>query len=48
MLLEPGELEELDNYRYSARVPSRAEAIRQLIRLGLEAVAAKTPPKKKG
>ncbi len=48
MLLEPGELEELDNYRYSARIPSRAEAIRQLIRLGLEAAAAKTSPKKKG
>ncbi len=47
MLLEPRELEELDNYRYSAHIPSRAEAIRQLIRLGLEAAAAKAPPKKK-
>jgi metal-responsive CopG/Arc/MetJ family transcriptional regulator len=41
MLFEPNELEELDNFRYSARIPSRSEAIRMLIKLGMEAFAAK-------
>ena len=41
MMFEPGELEELDNFRYSARIPSRSEAIRVLIKLGIEAFAAK-------
>jgi hypothetical protein len=41
MLLEPGEVEELDDYRYRTRRPSRAEAVRHLIKLGLEAAQAK-------
>lgn len=36
LLLEPAELEELDNFRYEARIPNRSEAIRYLIKLGLE------------
>lgn len=30
-------LEAIDDYRFTARLPSRAEAIRRLIELGLEA-----------
>lgn len=41
MLLEPHEVEELDDFRYSARIPSRSEAIRVLIKLGMKAFAAK-------
>jgi metal-responsive CopG/Arc/MetJ family transcriptional regulator len=41
MMFEPSELEELDNFRYSAHIPSRSEAIRMLIKLGMEAFAAK-------
>ena len=41
MLFEPKELEELDNFRYSARIPSRSEAIRMLMKLGMAAFAAK-------
>ncbi|WP_287998935.1 hypothetical protein [Acidiphilium sp.] len=41
MLLEPNEVEDLDDFRYSARIPSRSEAIRVLIKLGMEAFAAK-------
>lgn len=36
MLFEPAELKELDDFRYSARIPSRSEAIRYLMRLGME------------
>ena len=39
VLLEPTELEEVDAYRYGARIPTRAEAIRQLLKLGLGAAA---------
>lgn len=46
MLFEPNELEELDNFRYSARIPSRAAAIRMLMTLGMEAFAAKTAKEK--
>ena len=41
MLFEPNELEELDNFRYTARIPSRSEAIRTLMKLGMETFAAK-------
>ena len=41
MLLEPNEVEVLDDFRYSARIPSRSEAIRVLIKLGIEAFATK-------
>ncbi|MDE2465053.1 MAG: hypothetical protein KGO02_15255 [Alphaproteobacteria bacterium] len=46
MLLEPNELDELDDFRYSARIPSRSEAIRVLMRLGMEAFAARTEKQK--
>jgi len=46
MLFEPNELEELDNFRYSARVPSRSEAIRMLMKLGMDAFAAKADKEK--
>ena len=36
MLLEPSEVEELDDFRYRMRIPSRAEAVRYLIKLGLQ------------
>jgi metal-responsive CopG/Arc/MetJ family transcriptional regulator len=40
ILLEPCELDELDDYRYTARLASRAETVRKLIRMGLEKAAA--------
>jgi metal-responsive CopG/Arc/MetJ family transcriptional regulator len=42
MLFEPSELKELDDFRYAARIPSRSEAIRTLMKLGLEAFDWKT------
>lgn len=42
MLLEPLEVEALDNFRYSARIPSRAAAIRLLIKIGLETAQGKS------
>ncbi len=35
--LKPAEIEAIDNWRYANHVPARSEAIRALIRLGLEA-----------
>ena len=35
--LEPAELAAIDDYRFSARIPTRSEAIRRLIQAGLEA-----------
>ncbi len=40
MLLEPSEVEELDDFRYRMRIPSRAEAVRYLIKLGLQSSTA--------
>ena len=42
VLLEPHEIEAVDDYRYRARIPTRAEAIRQLLKLGLS--VADAPP----
>lgn len=39
--LEPSELTAIDDYRFSARIPTRSEAIRRLIQAGLEAERAK-------
>lgn len=36
MLFEPAELEQLDDFRYAARIPSRSAAIRYLMKLGME------------
>jgi hypothetical protein len=37
IILTPEELEALDNWRFSARMPSRASAIRELLKRGLAA-----------
>lgn len=37
ILLEPSELEALDDFRFSARIDSRAEAVRELVRRGMRA-----------
>ena len=36
-MLEDGELKALDDFRYANRMPSRAAAIRELLRRGLAA-----------
>jgi hypothetical protein len=40
IMLSPGELEAVDNFRFANRMPSRAAAVRELFRLGLSAVGA--------
>ena len=35
IMLSPGELEAVDDYRFRQRMPSRAAAVRELFRLGL-------------
>ena len=37
IMLTPEELEALDNWRFAARMPSRASAIRELLKRGLVA-----------
>lgn len=41
IMLTPEELEALDNFRFTQRMPSRAAAVRELLRLGLAAVGIK-------
>jgi len=50
IMLTAGELEALDTWRFGARMPSRASAIRELLRRGLtaEGFAAADPEKKSG
>jgi len=36
----------IDDFRFNQRAPSRAEAIRRLIELGLEAAKRQKPPEK--
>jgi hypothetical protein len=38
IMLSPEELSAVDNYRFNQRMPSRAAAVRDLLRLGLAAV----------
>jgi metal-responsive CopG/Arc/MetJ family transcriptional regulator len=38
IMLDEAELAAIDNYRFEHRMPSRAAAVRQLLRLGLEAL----------
>jgi hypothetical protein len=38
IMLDEAELGTIDNYRFEQRMPSRAAAVRQLLRLGLEAL----------
>jgi hypothetical protein len=37
LMLSPEELEVIDNWRFEARMPSRAAAIRELLKRGLQA-----------
>jgi metal-responsive CopG/Arc/MetJ family transcriptional regulator len=39
IMLDQAELAAIDNYRFEHRMPSRAAAVRQLLRLGLEALS---------
>ena len=41
IMLDDAELAVIDDYRFKQRIPSRAAAIRELLRLGLDALAAK-------
>ena len=41
IMLSPEELEAVDNFRFKQRMPSRAAAVRDLLRLGLGAVGIK-------
>jgi len=38
IMLSPEELEAVDNFRFKHRMPSRAAAVRDLLRLGLNSV----------
>jgi hypothetical protein len=40
IMLSPKELEAVDNYRFLHRMPSRAAAVRELLRLGIANVGA--------
>jgi hypothetical protein len=46
VMLTPDELDALDDWRFARRMPSRAAAIRELLRLGLS--ARETIPTAKG
>jgi hypothetical protein len=37
IMLAPDELDAVDNFRFAQRMPSRAAAVRELLRLGLQA-----------
>ena len=41
IMLDDTELAAIDDYRFANRMPSRAAAVRQLLRLGLKAVGGK-------
>ena len=41
IMLSPEELEAVDNFRFQNRMPSRAAAVRELFRLGLNSVGAR-------
>jgi len=40
IMLSPEELKVVDNFRFAHRMPSRAAAVRELLRLGIAAVGA--------
>jgi hypothetical protein len=42
VMLDDDELAAIDDYRFKQRMPSRAAAIRQLLRLGMQAIATET------
>jgi len=42
IMLDDAELAAIDDYRFKYRMPSRAAAVRQLLRLGMQAIATET------
>jgi hypothetical protein len=44
IMLTPDELEALDNWRFSRRMPSRAAAVRELLKRGLAADGFQAAP----
>ena len=46
LVIEKELLEKVDDYRFDNRIPSRAEAVRELLRKGLEAETQKPESKK--
>jgi len=38
-MLSKEELDEIDNWRFASRMPTRAAAVRELIRLGMKSAA---------
>jgi hypothetical protein len=44
IMLSPEELAAVDDFRFKQRMPSRAAAVRELFRLGLEAVGITPAP----
>ncbi|TCD16087.1 hypothetical protein [Oricola cellulosilytica] len=44
IMLDESELSAIDDWRFAHRMPSRAAAIRQLLRLGLNAAQGPTDP----
>jgi len=42
LLLTPDEAQEIDDWRYTNRLPNRSDAIRELIRRSLDASKAKS------
>ena len=40
IMLDDAELAAIDDYRFQNRIPSRAAAVRQLLRLGMQALGA--------
>lgn len=40
IMLDDTELAAIDDYRFHNRIPSRAAAVRQLLRLGMQALSA--------
>lgn len=47
IMLQPQELDAIEEWRFKARMPSRAAAVRELIRRGLEAEGFKLAPQGK-
>jgi hypothetical protein len=47
IMLDQAELAAIDNYRFEHRMPSRAAAVRQLLRLGLESLGGEAQGNKR-
>ncbi len=44
VMLSPEELAAVDDFRFKHRMPTRAAAVRELLKLGLAAVGVTVPP----